>query len=66
MKAVEINTDLKYVFLDAVTACKLTAVELTKCRFTGLTLFKIITPGVSMNDIFKLGVYFATTSSFHR
>ena len=59
MKAIEIKTDLKFVFLDAVKACRLTAEELPMCHHPGQTYFRITTPGVSMNDLFQLGVYFA-------
>ena len=62
MKAIAIKTDLKFIFLDAVKACRLTAEELPKCYYPGQTFFKITTPGVSMNDFFKLGIYFAQMS----
>ena len=62
MKAIEIKTDLKFIFLDAVKACRLSAEELPMCHHSGRTFFRITTPGVSMNDLFKLGVYFAQLS----
>lgn len=62
MKAIEIKSDLKFVFLDAVKACGLEVEELKKCKFPVRIYIRITTPGVSMNDIFKLGVYFAQMS----
>jgi len=62
MKAIEIKSDLKFVFLDAVKACDLEAEELKKCKFPGRLYYRITTRNFSMNDIFKLGVYFAQMS----
>jgi len=59
MKAIEIKSDLKSVFLDAVKACNLEAEELKKCKFHRKLFFRITTKNFSMNDIFKLGVYFS-------
>jgi len=62
MKAIEIKAELKFVFLDAAKACGLDVEELKKCKFPGRLYFRITTSNFSMNDIFKLGVYFAQMS----
>lgn len=62
MKAIEIKSDQKSVFLEAVKACGLNVEELKKCKFPGRLFYRITTKNFSMNDISKLGVYFAQMS----
>ena len=59
MKAIEIKSNQKFVFLAAVKACGLEAEELKKCKFPGKLFFRITTKNISMNDVFKLGVFFS-------
>ena len=59
MKAIEIKTDLKNVFLASAKACGLEVEELKKCKFPGRSFYCITNSNISMNDIFQLGVHFA-------
>ena len=62
MKAIEIKSELKFVFLDAAKSCGLEVEELKLCKLPGLTVYRITTKNFSMHDIFKFGVYFAEMS----
>ena len=62
MKAIKIKSELKFVFLDAVKFSGLQVEELKHCKLPGLTVYRITTRNFSMDDIFKLGVYFVEMS----
>lgn len=62
MKSIEIKSECKYLFLEAVRLSRLEVVQLQKVLMPGRLYYKVITVNYSQDDIFKLGVYFAQLS----